>query len=89
MATAHSTLLAGRRWSVFIVGFVLAAGPARAQYDPDWASHVRIGAIVGLNIKANFELSGNLPVNHPAGVYDDGYVHPPPAGRVLEAVFFR
>jgi hypothetical protein len=80
MFTVFSIHPARRRWLVFIAGIVWSALPAYGQYDSDWASHLRIGAIVGLNIKANFQMSGNLNVNHAAGVYDDGYVHPPPAG---------
>jgi hypothetical protein len=66
----------------FLAAFILAAWSALGQYDPDWANHFRIGAMVGFNIKADFKLAGNLPINHPAGVYDDGYVHPPPPGTV-------
>ena len=46
---------------------------------PDWTRHFRIGAIVGMNISANFSINGNFKVsgNNPAaGNFDDGYVHP-------------
>lgn len=68
------------RWLFCVAGFVVAACSAQGQYDPDWASHFRIGPMVGFNIKADFKVGGNLPINHLPGVYDDGYVHPPPLG---------
>jgi len=40
----------------------------------DWTRHFRIGALVGMNIKASFKMTGPFNVNRPAGVYDDGYV---------------
>ena len=42
----------------------------------DWTRHFHIGAIVGLNISANFTTSGQFNINAAAGNYDDGYVHP-------------
>jgi hypothetical protein len=45
----------------------------------DWTRHLRIGAMVGMNINANFNEKGlfNIPGNNAAnGVYNDGYVHP-------------
>ena len=42
----------------------------------DWTRHFRIGAMVGMNISASFNDSGAFGVNSPAGVYDNGYVHP-------------
>lgn len=43
----------------------------------DWTRHFRIGAMVGLNISANFSEQGTFGVsgNNPAaGLYDNGYV---------------
>lgn len=43
----------------------------------DWTRHFRIGAIVGMNIGADFKTKGtfNISGHHPAnGIYDDGYV---------------
>jgi hypothetical protein len=43
----------------------------------DWTRHFRIGAVVGMNISANFNQSGlfALPGNSAAsGIYNDGYV---------------
>ena len=74
MATIHPTRSCARRCVFCVAGLALFAWSARGQYDPDWARHFRIGAIVGLNIKADFQMSGSIPFNHPAGVYDDGYV---------------
>jgi hypothetical protein len=60
------------------LGFAPAANAQMwgGSYDPDWANHVSIGGMVGLNIKADFKRGGvfNLPVT--PGVYDDGYVQP-------------
>lgn len=40
----------------------------------DWTRHFRIGALVGMNISANFSESGTLMINRTPGVYDDGYI---------------
>jgi hypothetical protein len=49
----------------------------------DWTHHFRIGAMVGMNISANFSEKGtfNISGNNPAnGIYDDGYVKPDQSG---------
>jgi hypothetical protein len=49
----------------------------------DWTRHFRIGAMVGLNISANFSEKGtfNISGNNSAnGIYDDGYVRPDQSG---------
>jgi hypothetical protein len=54
----------------------------KVSADDDWTRHFRIGAIVGLNIKANFKTEGTLPVsgnNVANGIFDDGHVIPDPA----------
>ncbi len=51
--------------------------------DDDWTRHFRIGAIVGMNISANFSLKNTVPLsgnNGANGNYDNGYVHPSPYG---------
>lgn len=65
-----------------ILGFA-AVSAAKAQDEPDWLFHVRAGAMVGFNIKANFNTSGqfNLAENAAPGTYDDGYVHPDQTGN--------
>ena len=43
----------------------------------DWTRHFRIGALVGLNINADFRMNGAFKIsgNDPAnGIFDDGYV---------------
>ncbi len=43
----------------------------------DWTRHFHIGALVGMNISANFSMNGAFGIsgNNPAqGIYDDGYV---------------
>jgi hypothetical protein len=54
--------------------------------DEDWTRHFRIGAIVGLNIKASFSTAGtfNISGNNAAnGIYDDGYVREDDTGNAL------
>ena len=49
----------------------------------DWTRHFRIGAVVGLNISANFTRSGTFGIsgNDPAqGIYANGYVRPDDGG---------
>jgi hypothetical protein len=51
----------------------------------DWTPHLRVGALVGLNIKANFSMNGTFGVsgNNPAqGIFDDGYVRVDNTGDV-------
>jgi hypothetical protein len=71
------------KWPYLFMGLVLLTTSARAQYDPDWLFHVRAGALIGLNIKANFSRSGqfNLSENQTPGVYDDGYVRTDQTGN--------
>jgi hypothetical protein len=43
----------------------------------DWTRHFRIGALVGMNIKASFQMSGDFNVSGNSaanGIYNDGYV---------------
>jgi len=51
----------------------------RVTDDDDWTRHFRIGAIVGFNIKADFNLKKAITFSNQGlaqGNYDDGYVHP-------------
>ena len=51
--------------------------------DNDWTRHFRLGAMVGMNISANFKTKGtfNIAGNQTAnGIYDDGYVRPDQSG---------
>ncbi len=60
-------------------GFDRYFGLHKVSSDDDWTRHFRIGATVGLNVRANFKESGLFTIsgNNPAaGTYDDGYVHP-------------
>ena len=78
---------------------VVPAAPAQPEVDgkpdssafiripkdtDDWTRHFRIGGMVGMNIRANFNKSGsafNISGNNPAsGIYDDGYVKPDQTG---------
>lgn len=82
-------------WCVLLaVGFarVVLAQPDTFEGNPDssafiwipkdtddWTRHFRIGAVVGMNISANFSRSGTFGIsgNNPAqGIYDNGYVRP-------------
>jgi len=54
-------------------------GIEKTSEDDDWTRHFRIGAMVGLNISANFSSKGTLNIsgnNAAQGNFDDGYVHP-------------
>ncbi len=66
-----------------LVALAVFASNARAQYDPNWLFHVRAGVFVGINVKADFSMSGqfNLAPNPTAGVYDDGYVRTDATGN--------
>jgi hypothetical protein len=49
----------------------------------DWTTHFRIGALVGMNISANFSERGNLNIsgnNSAPGNFADGYVLPDQSG---------
>jgi len=51
---------------------------------PDWTRHFRIGAMVALNINADFKTKGtfNISGNNAAnGIYDDGYVRKDDTGN--------
>jgi hypothetical protein len=82
MAKAHSMLaFPNSHWTRFcacgLAGAALAAAQARAEspYDPNWTRNFRLGAVVGMNIKGDFKMSGDFGVvGNPPGVYDDGYV---------------
>jgi len=57
----------------------------------DWTRHFRIGALVGMNISANFSESGTFSIsgNNPAqGIYDDGYVRVDNAGDPLGHTYY-
>jgi hypothetical protein len=58
-------------------------GIQKLSEDDDWTRHFRIGALVGMNISANFSIKGKFNVNHPPGVYDDGYVLPDSTGNAF------
>ncbi|MGB7767938.1 MAG: hypothetical protein WBN22_03690, partial [Verrucomicrobiia bacterium] len=50
----------------------------------DWTRHFRIGAMVGMNISANFSMNGNFGIsgNNPAqGIFDNGYVRQDQTGN--------
>lgn len=67
-----------------LTAFGLCASQAQVLNDPDWLHHVWVGPLVGINIKANFDINGQFPISGsqpgPAGVsgvdhlYTDGYV---------------
>lgn len=51
----------------------------------DWTRHLRVGALVGFNLSANFSMNGTFGVsgNNPAqGIFDDGYVRVDNTGDV-------
>lgn len=76
MAKIHFTNSDAGRWLCCLAGLTFFACHARGQeYDPDWTRNFRVGALVGLNIGASFNMKGpfNVSKKQP-GVYDDGYV---------------
>ena len=58
-------------------------GIQKVSKDDDWTRHFRIGAMVGLNISANFSTKGTFNISKPAGVYDDGYVRTDNTGNAF------
>jgi hypothetical protein len=58
-------------------------GIQKVSADDDWTRHFRIGAMVGLNISANFNAKGTFSINRPPGVYDDGYVREDNTGNAF------
>ena len=61
-------------------------GIQKVSENDDWTRHFRIGAMVGLNISANFSTKGtfNIPGNNAAnGIYDDGYVRTDNTGNAF------
>src|SRR5436189_3509812 len=70
-------------WLCCLTVVLALSQAAHAQYDRDWLYHVRAGALIGINIKANFSTSGqfNLAENLPVGTYDDGYVRTDQTGN--------
>ena len=52
----------------------------------DWTRHFRIGAVVGMNISANFNRSGTFAItgNNPdQGIFDDGYIRTDSSGNAF------
>ena len=52
----------------------------------DWTRHFRIGAVVGMNISANFSRNGTFGIsgNNPSqGIFDDGYVRTDNTGNAF------
>ena len=54
-------------------------GIQKVSADDDWTRHFRVGAMVGLNISANFNVKNPITFSDKGaaqGNYDDGYMHP-------------
>jgi len=51
-------------------------GTAEAQVITNWTRHFRLGAVVGLNMSADFKMNGTFNVSGSSqpGIFDDGYV---------------
>jgi hypothetical protein len=59
-------------------------GIQKVSQDDEWTRHFRIGAMVGLNISANFNVKNAITFSGKGaaqGNYDDGYVHPSGDGQ--------
>jgi hypothetical protein len=82
MRSARHTLAATRVSHPLVLAAILSfASLADAQmwgtdYNPDWASHLSVGAMGGFNLKADFKMGGKFNIPITPGVYDNGYVHP-------------
>lgn len=98
MAHLSFSKFSGRNWGIgLVIGWIAVSSfeiQIRAQdnqYDPDWARHFRVGALVGLNIKANFRTGGDFTLSGrhtQPGVYDDGYVREDQTGDALGLTSF-
>jgi hypothetical protein len=71
-------------------------GPS-PDLQTDWTKHFRVGALVGLNFKADFSMSGTFSVsgNNPGPItrganheYDDGYVRVDATGNDQNATWY-
>jgi hypothetical protein len=89
MKSLHSTKLAAANWLTVFAVLSLSAGVVQAQEGENWLKHLRVGALVGLNVKTkftmggDFSVSGSSPGSAGAGgthTYDDGYVKPDQTG---------
>jgi hypothetical protein len=58
-------------------------GIQKVSENDEWTRHFRIGAMVGLNISANFNMKGTFNISKPTGVYDDGYVREDNTGNAF------
>ena len=97
---AHFRRIVGRCLLTAVWGFAAAVpaqsdipaqNPASSTFTriasdtEDWTQHLRVGALVGLNISAKFSMNGAFGVsgNNPAhGIFDDGYVRVDNTGDV-------
>jgi len=84
MKTLHYPRPSRPRWLWGFVGLAAVTWPAQGQEDDEWTRHFRLGMQLGLNLRADFSMSGTFAISGnpagPAGVsganhfYDDGYV---------------
>ena len=59
-------------------------GIQKVSENDEWTRHFRVGAMVGLNISANFNVKNTVSFSGKGaaqGNYDDGYVHPSGNGQ--------
>jgi hypothetical protein len=59
-------------------------GIQKVSENDEWTRHFRVGAMVGLNISANFNVKNTVSFSGKGaaqGSYDDGYVHPSGNGQ--------
>lgn len=71
--TNHSAM---RRRFIVVALAAGFGGMVQAQVITNWTRHFRLGAVVGLNLSADFKMNGQFNVSGSGqpGVYDDGYV---------------
>ncbi len=68
-----------------LILLALGINVCQSQEDENWLRHLRVGALVGMNMKAKFSMGGSLNVSGSSPgtggtggshTYDDGYVKP-------------
>jgi len=68
-----------------LIAVALSAHVCQAQEEDNWLKHLRVGALVGLNMKTKFSMGGNFSVSGASPgtggtggshTYDDGFVKP-------------
>ena len=83
MPLMHSSWRSAKTLHLVSGVLVLAAAAEAQDSAEDGLFHVRVGPMIGLNIRADFHNTGpfNLAAAQAPGSYDDGYVRPDQTGN--------